>query len=189
VTLGRQFEQLALPGTDVPAAPPKRKRDLAPLVTEDGMPHWYSPRDNAGYQTRMLMPTREVIDTVHKIDSDLFQGGEGDPRAQWEDVTEGGMKASPSVREGIRDRDPIPPIRVQHPYKRRLGHVDSEGYVTEAREYDYEPELWDGHHRLYEFEQAGHTEVPVYESFDRLDAGPGSGFTGLPYWRHRPKRS
>jgi hypothetical protein len=126
----------------------------------------------------MLMPTREVIDTVHKIDSPLMDAG-APPREQWEDIRD--EKSSRSVALGIKQREPLPPIRIQ-------------------QHDEYEPELWDGHHRLRELEDAGHTEVPVWESWNEREHGyevavredeptrfAGGGWTGKPNWHRTPK--
>jgi hypothetical protein len=141
----------------------------------DRRPAWERPWDfqDPPHQARMLMPTREVIDTVHKIDSPLMDAG-APPREQWEDIRD--EKSSRSVALGIKQREPLPPIRIQ-------------------QHDEYEPELWDGHHRLRELEDAGHTEVPVWESWDEYEEGyevrgdrrAGGGFSGNPYWGRTPK--
>lgn len=131
-------------------------------------------------QLRMFMPTQEVIDTVHKIDSPVF---DDDPRSapakQWAAIRP--EKTNHALTGAIQRGRPIPPIRVQH-------QQDHHGF-------EFEPELWDGHHRLAAYQDAGHTEVPVWESFDEYEHGyevqggrySGGGWSGTPYWRRRPK--
>jgi hypothetical protein len=169
----RQFTQLQLPGTDVPEAGPRDRG--YPLVADDGMPFH---RLAKAHQQRMLMPMSEVIDTVHKIDSSTMEEG-ATPREQWDDIRQ--YKASPKLAMAVRRSSTLPPIRVQ-------------------MHDDYEPELWDGHHRLRELEDAGHTEVPVWESWNEREHGyevavredeptrfAGGGWTGKPNWHRTPK--
>ena len=120
------------------------------------------------------MPTSEVIKQVHKIDSELFQdSADGDwpstPEEEWDDVR--GEKSSRSLGEAIGRGDAIPPVRIQH--------------RTNPRGNFAQPELWDGHHRLAEFEAAGHSEIPVNESFDQYERG--DGYSGDPYWSSRER--
>lgn len=145
-------------------------------------------------QLAMFMPVREVIDTVHKIDS-AHNGTGATPRQQWERplpetslfageslrdaklaATEvnrelGGSDASPMYRgydidKGIAEKN-LPPLRIQH-----FEHGGNE-----------RSELWDGHHRLAKLEEAGHAEAPVWHSFDEDEDTP-KDWVGVP--RRKP---
>lgn len=142
-------------------------------------------------QLAMFMPTQTVIDTVHKIDSP-YNGTGASPREQWErPLPSSSMYAGVPLREaklamadaahhdyqrsdapkmlrgydiekGIAEKN-LPPLRIQHIADRQ--------------------ELWDGHHRLATLEAAGHTEAPVWHSFDEDEDTP-KPWVGVP--RRRP---
>lgn len=190
----RQFQQLRLPGTDVPVSepspgphgPPTRGRvPVGPLTGEvnrlTGTPRrgrnsWNDP--DYAQQTTMLRPTQDIIENVHKIDTAAFDRGE-DPVTEWKEVRS--EKRSPELRQAIVDRDPsdpVPPIRIQK--------FDQDAL------YPAEDQLWDGHHRLEAYEHLGHTEVPVWESFDEYESNPhprsaGKGYSGAG-WGKRGQR-
>lgn len=155
-------------------------RSPSPGPHGPGQP-WDTDPPETGHQLRALMPTEEVIDTVHKIDSDIFDDGWSTPEEQWRDIRPEKVGVR-SLDQAVASRDPLPPLRVQHPSPGRFSQ-------------EHEPELWDGHHRLAAYEKAGHTEVPVWESFDTHERGyevqgghqAGGGFYGSPDWNHRPK--
>lgn len=124
-------------------------------------------------QLSMFERTQDVIDKVHKIDADGCSqerdaGCRQDPREEWEGM--GGiadMKLASSNMKGmdrsIRDpQEHLPPLRIQHPMDRWDARMKSGGGKKPLG-------LWDGHHRLAAFEAAGHTEVPVWHSFDESE--------------------
>lgn len=172
--LGRQFRQQRLFAPVGMRRTPSAPHGPAQV---DLTPGWHRGVEEY-HQTRALMPTREVIDTVHKIDSELMMNDEDStPAAQWDDVRP--EKSNRQLDRAVAARAPLPPIRVQH--------------RDDAYHSDPEPELWDGHHRLAAYEKAGHTEVPVWESFDNTEngydtvgGGAGGGYSGAnPWWSPR----
>lgn len=146
-------------------------------------------------QLAMFMPVQEVIDKVHKIDASEHVAAGRSPREQWEEPLTEGMYAGSSVRDAklsaaqaTRDYEQaypprrlakydieagarahnVPPLRIQH--------VPAGLYTNRDRQ-----ELWDGHHRLATLEAMGHTEVPVWHSFDDDEDTPHE-------WRGVPRR-
>lgn len=118
-------------------------------------------------QLQMFMPTSEVVEGVHKVDARRFHNElSAKPKDEWDDIR--ALKRDRRIGAMIHRREPIAPLHINY------GPND-----------EFEPELWDGHHRLRELEKAKHTEVPIEQHFDD-EPHEGAGFT-RPTWMRRER--
>lgn len=117
-------------------------------------PHQFSEH---GEQLAMFMTPDEVVNDVHKIDSERYFD---EPADQWEDVRRSKLGAAYARGYVQRDQSNIPPLHIEH-----VGAW--EGYWK--RNADPQTELWDGHHRLATAQEKGLSLVPVIHHDRRSD--------------------
>lgn len=109
-------------------------------------------------QLPMFMQTSEIIDNVHKVDSQSYNKS---PRSQWDDIRYDKLADSNRYNYSDMPTSTTPPLHIEHVGAGR-------GYFEQNDE--PQQELWDGHHRLALAEDRGTQWLPViHHDSDNLD--------------------